>query len=199
MREAHDSRYSIHLGSTKMYQDLKTSYRWKDMRRDIAHYVACCDTCSRVKIEHQKPESLLKLLEIPIWKWEDISMDFIVSLPRTPKGNNSIWVIVDRLTKVAHYVPVKITFGTECLANLYVEHILRLHGAPKSIVSNRGPQFVAKFRRSFHKLIEGPIRRLERGECIGADKNSSRRRSKLQQDELARSDPQNHTLRTSSV
>jgi hypothetical protein len=82
---------------------------------------------------------LLKLLEIPIWKWEDISMDFIVSLPRTPKGNNSIWVIVDRLTKVAHYVPVKITFGTERLANLYVEHILRLHGAPKSIVSNRGP------------------------------------------------------------
>jgi hypothetical protein len=139
MREAHDSRYSIHLGSTKMYQDLKTSYWWKDMRRDIAHYVSCCDTCSRVKIEHQKPESLLKLLEIPIWKWEDISMDFIVSLPRTPKGNNSIWVIVDRLTKVAHYVPVKITFGTERLANLYVEHILRLHGAPKSIVSNRGP------------------------------------------------------------
>jgi hypothetical protein len=80
-------------------------------------------------------------------------MDFVVGLPRTPKGNDSIWVIVDRLTKVAHFVPVKVTFGTERLANLYVEHILRLHRAPKSIVSNRGPQFVAKFWRSFHKLM----------------------------------------------
>jgi hypothetical protein len=153
MNEAHDSRYSIHPGNTKMYKDLKTRYWWKDMRRDIAHYVACCDTYSRVKIEHQKPVGLLKPLEVPVWKWEDISMDFIVGLPRTPKGNDSIWVIVDRLTKVAHFVPVKVTFGTERLANLYVEHILRLHGAPKSIVSDRGPQFVAKFWSSFHKLM----------------------------------------------
>jgi hypothetical protein len=153
MIEAHDSRYSIHPGSTKMYKDLKTRYWWKDMRRDIAHYVACCDTCNKVKIEHQKPASLLKPLEIPIWKWEDISMDFVVGLTRTPKGNDSIWVIVDRLTKAVQFVPVKVTFGTECLENLYVEHILRLHGAPKSIVSDRGPQFVTKFWRSFHKLI----------------------------------------------
>jgi hypothetical protein len=68
MREAHDSRYSIHPGSTKMYKDLKTRYWWKDMRRDIAHYMACCDTCSRVKIEHQKPTGLLKPLAIPVWK-----------------------------------------------------------------------------------------------------------------------------------
>jgi hypothetical protein len=123
------------------------------MRRDIAHYVACCDTFSRVKIEHQKPAGLLKPLEIPVWKWEDISMDFIVGFPQTLKGNNSIWVIVARLTKVAHFVPVKITFGTERLANLYVEHILRLHGAPKSIVFDQGSRFVTKFWRSFHKLM----------------------------------------------
>jgi hypothetical protein len=153
MKEAHDSRYSIHPGSTKTYKDLKTRYWWKDMRRDIAHYVACCDTCSRVKIEHQKPAGLLKPLEIPVWKWEDISMDFVVGLPRTPMRNDSIWVIVYRLTKVAHFVPVKVTFGTERLANLYVEHILRLHGAPKITVSDRGPQFVAKFWRSFHRLM----------------------------------------------
>jgi hypothetical protein len=115
------------------------------MRRDIAHYVACCDTYSRVKIEHQKPAGLLKPLAIPVWKWEDISMDFVVGLPRTPKGNDSVWVIVDCLTKVAHFVPVKTQHRTERLAELYVEHILRLHGAPKSIVSDRGPQFVAKF------------------------------------------------------
>jgi hypothetical protein len=153
MREAHDSRYSIHPGSTKMYKDLKTRYWWKNMNKDIAHYVACCNTCSRVKIEHQKPAGLLKPLAIPVWKWEDISIDFVVGLPRTPKGNDSVWVIVDRLTKVAHFVPVKVTFGTERLASLYVEQILRLHGAPKSIVSDRGPQFVAKFWQSFHKLM----------------------------------------------
>jgi hypothetical protein len=124
------------------------------MRRDIAHYVACCDTCSRVKIEHQKPAGLLKPLEISVWKWEDISMDFVVGLPRTSRGNDSIWVIVDHLTKVAHFVPAKTQHRTERLAKLYIEHILRLHGAPKSIVSDRGPQFVAKFWRSFHKLMD---------------------------------------------
>jgi hypothetical protein len=93
---------------------------------------------------------LLKPLKIPVWKWEDISMDFVVGLPRTPKGNDSVWVIVDRLTKVAHFVPVKTRYATEKLVELYVEHILRLHGAPKSIMSDRGPQFVAKFWKSFH-------------------------------------------------
>jgi hypothetical protein len=76
-----------------MYKDLKTRYWWKDMRRDIAHYVACCDTCSRVKIEHHKPAGLLKPLEIRVRKY--ISMDFVVGLPRTPKGKDSVWVIVD--------------------------------------------------------------------------------------------------------
>jgi hypothetical protein len=152
MREAHDSRYSIHPGSTKIYKDLKTGYWWKDMRRDIAHYVACCDTCSRVKIEHQKPTRLLKLLEILVWKWEAISMDFVVGLRRTPKGNDSVWVIVDRLTKVAHFAPVT-RYATEKLADLHVEHILRLHGAPRSFMSDRGPQFMAKFWKSFHQLL----------------------------------------------
>jgi hypothetical protein len=127
VREAHDSRYSIHPGITKMYKDLKTRYWWKDMRRDIAHYVAYCDTCSRVKIEHQKPAGLLKPLEIPVWKWEDISMDFVVGLPRTPKGNDSVWVIVDRLTKVAHFVPVKTRYAQRswltCTWNTYSDYM----------------------------------------------------------------------------
>jgi hypothetical protein len=139
MREACDSRYSIHPRSTKMYKDSKTRYWWRDMKRDIAHYMACCDTCSRVKIEHQKPVGLLKPLEIQVWKWEDIAMDFVVGLSRTPKGNDSAWVIVDRLTKVAHLVPVKTQYATEKLVDLYVEHIVRLHGAPRSIVSDCGP------------------------------------------------------------
>lgn len=96
-----------HPGTTKMYQDLKRKYWWTGMKRDIAEYVARCDTCNRIKAEHQRPAGLLQPLHISVWKWDEIAMDFIVGLPRTPKGNDSIWVIVDRLTKVAHFVAVK--------------------------------------------------------------------------------------------
>ena len=108
------------------------------MKKDIAEYVARCDTCQRVKAEHQRPTGLLQPLAIPKWKWDDISMDFVVGLPRTQKGNDSIWVIMDRLTKVAHFLPVRNKYSVSQLADLYVEHILRLHGAPRSIVSDRG-------------------------------------------------------------
>jgi hypothetical protein len=141
LKEAHNSRYSIHPGCTKMYKDLKVQFWWEKMREDIAEYVARCDTCQRLKAEHQRPIGLLQPLEIPMWKWDDISMDFIVGLPRTQKGNDSIWVIVDRLTKVAHFLLVKANYSVSRLAELYVDNILKLHGAPKSIVSDRGPQF----------------------------------------------------------
>ncbi|WVZ95634.1 hypothetical protein U9M48_041368 [Paspalum notatum var. saurae] len=145
LTEAHCTKYSIHPGSTKMYQDLKKLFWWRRMKHDIAAFVAQCDTCNRIKAEKQRPAGLLKHLDIPIWKWEKISMDFIVGLPRTPKGNDSIWVIVDRLTKLAHFIPVKMIYCTPKLAELYVQHILRLHGAPLSIISDRGPQFTANF------------------------------------------------------
>jgi hypothetical protein len=112
LREAHDSLYSIHPGSTKMYKDLKTHYWWYGMKHDIAEYVSLCDTCQRVKAEHQRPAGLLQPLKIPEWKWQEIGMDFIVGLPRTQTGYDSIWVIVDRLTKVAHFIPVKTTCRT---------------------------------------------------------------------------------------
>jgi hypothetical protein len=100
--------------------------------------VAQCDVCQRVKAEHQKPSVLLQPLPIPEWKWEDISMDFINVLPRAPRGNDSIWVIVDPLTKVAHFIPVRTTYGGDKLVKLYIDNILKLHGVPKSIVSDRG-------------------------------------------------------------
>jgi hypothetical protein len=138
LKEDHDSRYSIHPGCTKMYKDLKVRFWWEKMREDIVEYVARCDTCQRVKAEHQRPAGLLQPLEIPTCKWDDISMDFIMGLPRTQKGNDSIWVIVDRLTKVAHFLPVKTNYSVSRLAELYVDNILKLHGAPRSIVSDRG-------------------------------------------------------------
>jgi hypothetical protein len=122
----------------KMYADMRKMFWWKNMKRDIVGHVAQCDTCNRVKAKHQKLAGLLKPLDVPMWKWESISMDFIMGLPRTLKDHDSIWVIVDRLTKVAHFVPFKIDYHVEKLVDLYVHNILRLHKAPASIVSDRG-------------------------------------------------------------
>jgi hypothetical protein len=120
LKEAHDSDYSIHPGSTKMYQDLKQKYWWYKLKRDVAAHVAMCDVCQRVKAEHQRPARLLHPLKIPEWKWEEIGMDFITGLPRTSKGYDSIWVIVGRLTKMAHFIPVKTTYKGSQLAELYM-------------------------------------------------------------------------------
>jgi hypothetical protein len=138
LSEAHDSAYSIHPGSTKMYHDLKSRYWWYGMKRAIAEYVALCDNCQRVKAERQRPAGLLQPLKIPEWKWEEISMYFIVGLPKTQNGYDSIWVIVDRLSKVAHFIPVKTTYKGSKLAELYIARIVCLHGVPKKIVSDRG-------------------------------------------------------------
>nr|ABF96299.1 retrotransposon protein, putative, Ty3-gypsy subclass, expressed [Oryza sativa Japonica Group] len=145
LKEAHDTLYSIHPGSTKMYQDLKERFWWASMKREIVEYVAVCDVCQRVKAEHQKPAGLLQPLKIPEWKWEEIGMDFITGLPRTSSGHDSIWVIVDRLTKVAHFIPVKTTYSGSRLAELYMARIVCLHGVPKKIVSDRGSQFTSNF------------------------------------------------------
>jgi hypothetical protein len=115
------------------------------MKGDVARFVAQCDVCRRVKAEHQKPSGLLQLLHTLEWKWEDISMDFISGLPRTPKGNDSIWVIVDRLTKVTHFILVHTTYVRDKLAKVYIDNILKLHGVPKSIISDCGAQFVSTF------------------------------------------------------
>jgi hypothetical protein len=154
LREAHDSAYSIHPGSTKMYNDLKTQYWWNGMKRDVAEYVALCDTCQWVKAEHQRPAGLLQPLKILEWKWEEIGMDFIVGLPRTQAGYDSIWVIVDCFTKVALFIPVKMTYSDAKLAELYVSRIMCLHGVPRKIVSNRGSQFTSKFWEKLHESMD---------------------------------------------
>nr|AAV32204.1 putative polyprotein [Oryza sativa Japonica Group] len=114
LTEAHQTQYSIHPGSTKMYQDLKEKFWWVSMRREIAEFVALYDVCQRVKAEHQRPAGLLQPLQIPEWKWEEIRMDFITGLPRTSSGHDSIWVVVDRLTK--DQTGERQLFGTEVLA-----------------------------------------------------------------------------------
>jgi hypothetical protein len=109
--EPYTLRYSIHLGSTKLYHDLRQQFWWTQMKRKIARYVSECDTCRKVKADYMKPEGLLQPLSIPEWKWDDISMDSIVGLLLTARKFNSIWVIVDRLTKSAHFIPVNTNYN----------------------------------------------------------------------------------------
>jgi hypothetical protein len=96
--------------------DLKEKYWWNGMKVEVEQFVAQCDVCQGVKAEHHKPAGLLQSLPIPVWKWDEIGMDFVNGLPGTKKGNDSIWIIVDRLTKVAHFIPVRTCYGGDKLA-----------------------------------------------------------------------------------
>ncbi|KAK9077950.1 hypothetical protein SSX86_002007 [Deinandra increscens subsp. villosa] len=153
MNEAHKSRYSIHPGSDKMYLDLRKLYWWPGMKKDIALYVAKCLTCSKVKAEHQRPAGLLEQPLIPVWKWENIAMDFITKLPRTSKGCDTIWVIVDRLTKSAHFLPIMETDGAPILAQIFLKEIVCRHGTPLSIISDRDTRFMSHFWQSLHASL----------------------------------------------
>jgi hypothetical protein len=153
MDEAHCSQYSIHPGTNKMYQDLRRNFWWTRMKREIARYVSECDTCQRIKADHLRPARNLQPLSIPGWKWENICMDFIVGLPRTSRGYNSIWVIVDRLTKSAHFIAVATTYRVGQYTELYISHIVRYHGIPKTIISDRGSIFVARFWEQLHECL----------------------------------------------
>ncbi|RVW31995.1 Transposon Tf2-12 polyprotein [Vitis vinifera] len=123
LEKAHYSRLAIHPGGTKMYKDLRQNYWWSGMKRDIVQFVAQCLVCQQVKAEHQRSTGFLQPLSIPEWKWEHITMDFVTGLPRTLGGNNAIWVIVDRLTKSAHFLPMKVNFSMDRLASLYIKEI----------------------------------------------------------------------------
>jgi len=150
LSEAHSSKLSIHPGSSKMYQYLKPLFWWTKMKKEITAFVARCDNCCRVKAVHMKA-GLLQPLSIPDWKWEKVSMDFIIGLPTSVKGYDSIWVIIDRLTKVARFIPVQTDYRPHQYAELYFEHIVRQYGVPRTIVSDRGPQFTARFWECLHE------------------------------------------------
>ncbi|GKD76864.1 putative reverse transcriptase domain-containing protein, partial [Tanacetum coccineum] len=153
MHESHKSKYSIHPGSDKMYQDLKQMYWWPNMKANIATYVSKCLTCAKVKAEHQKPFGLLVQPEIPEWKWEKITMDFVTKLPKTANGYDTIWVIVDRLTKSAHFLPMRENDPMEKLMKLYIKEVVTRHGVPVSIISDRDGRFTSLFWQALHKAL----------------------------------------------
>ena len=152
MEEAHFSAYSIHLGSTKMYHDLKDTYWWNGMKRDIAYFMSKYLTCQQVKLEHHRPSKLLQQLPILEWKWDMIAMDFVSGLPRTSSGYDAILVIINKLTKTAHFLPIKKTYSTNRLARLYVNRIVCLHRVPVSIVSAEEPLLLQFFGKSCIRL-----------------------------------------------
>jgi len=158
LNEGHRSSLSIHPGATKMYQDLKRLFWWPGMKKEIAEFVYACLICQKLKIEHQKPSGLMQPLFVPEWKWDSISMDFVRALPKTVKGFDSIWVIVDRLTKSAHFVPIKTGMSVSRLVEIYIEQIVRLHGIPSSIVSDRDPRFTSKFWESLQAALGTKLR-----------------------------------------
>ncbi|GJR59960.1 putative reverse transcriptase domain-containing protein [Tanacetum coccineum] len=153
MDEAHKSKYSVHPGADKMYYDLRDMYWWPGMKRDIATYVSKCLTCSKVKAEHQRPSGLLQQPEILEWKWDKITMDFITKLPRSKNGHDTIWVIVDRLTKSAHFLAIREDYSTERLARIYIDEIVARHGVPVSIISDRDGRFTSRCWQTVQKAL----------------------------------------------
>ncbi|GJU47942.1 putative reverse transcriptase domain-containing protein [Tanacetum coccineum] len=153
MHESHKSKYSIHRGSDKMYQDMKKLYWRPNMKADIATYVSKCLTCAKVKEEHQRPSGLLVQPDIPQWKWDNITMDFVTKLPKSLQGYNTIWVIVDRLTKSVIFVPMRETDHLEKLARMYLKEVVTRHGIRILIICDLDPRFASNFWRSLQKAL----------------------------------------------
>ncbi|GJT69729.1 putative nucleotidyltransferase, ribonuclease H [Tanacetum coccineum] len=153
MHESHKSKYSIHPGSDMMYQDLKKLYWWPNMKAIITKCFGYSIRHSRVKAECQKPSDLLVQPEIPMWKWERITMDFITKLPKTSNEHDTIWLIVDRLTKSAHFIPTRETDSMETLTRLYIKEIVSRHGVPISIISDRDSHFTSRFWQSLQSAL----------------------------------------------
>ncbi|GJU21406.1 putative reverse transcriptase domain-containing protein [Tanacetum coccineum] len=155
MHESHKSKYSIHPASEKMYQDMKKLYWWPNMKVDIATYVRKCLTCAKVKAEHQRLSRLLVQPEIPQWKWDKITMDIITKLPKSSQGNDTIWVIVDRLTKSTIFVPMRETDPMEKLARMYLKEVVTRHRIPVLIICDHDPSYHASIKAAPFEALYG--------------------------------------------
>jgi hypothetical protein len=143
--------YAGHPGYQKTVAVVKHQYFWPGMKREIAEYIARCVECQKVKAEHRHPAGLMHPLTIPEWKWEVVTMDFITRLPRTGKLHDSIMVVVDKLTKAAHFIPLKTTHKAADVVDIFMKEVARLHRIPKTIVSDRDPKFTSNFWKGLFK------------------------------------------------
>ncbi|CAN6441035.1 unnamed protein product [Victoria cruziana] len=149
----HSSKFLIHPESNKMYRTAKHYFWWLGMRRDIAYFVAHCLICHLVKVEHQRPGNLLTPWKLLEWKWDEVTMDFVMGLLRTRKIHDVICVVVDRLSKSAHFLAIRATLPLDALADMYICEIVRLHSVPKVIVSDRYPRFTSIFWKAFQSAL----------------------------------------------
>jgi len=152
--EGHKSKLNLHPWMTKMYQDLKKSYWWHGMKNDVAKFVNACLTCQKSKIEHQRIGGILTQLDIPMWEWDNISMDFVTHLSCTLQKHDSVWVIMEGLTKTTHFLPINLRISMRKLAQIYIDEIVRLHGVLSSIISYRDPKFTSRFLANTSRSFE---------------------------------------------
>lgn len=149
----HNSRIAGHMGFIRTYDALHRYFYWPKMAKEIKNYVIRCVECQKSKSTNQQPQGYLQPLPVPKRKWQKISMDFIVHLPVTRNGNDSIWVVVDYLSKRAHFIPTKTKINAQEVAQLFIENVFKLHGLPQVIVSDRDPKFISSFWSSLHSML----------------------------------------------
>ena len=145
LEELHKALFSVHLDVKNMYANMNRLFFWVGMKHNIVHFVAKCLECQRVKVDHRHPAGLLQPHDIPISKWEVISMDFVVGLPLTSQRHNAILVIVDQLTKSAHFIPVRDTYDVTDVARVFINEVIQLHGLPTKIISDGDSRFKSRF------------------------------------------------------
>ena len=151
MREMHNVPYAGHPSYHKTIAAVKSQYYFPSMKKEVVDFISKCLECQKVKVDHRHPAGLLQPLPIPEWKWEVVTMDFITKLQRTSKQHDSIMVVVDKLIKASHFIPVKPTHKEANIVDIYMREIARLHGIPKTIVSDRDPKFTSKFWKGLFK------------------------------------------------
>ena len=154
LNEVHKVPYSRHPGYQKMITMLRKDYLWPNMKNEVVEYIARCVECQQVKVKHWHPAGLLQPLPIPNWKWEIISLDFITWLPKNQKHNDFVMVVVEKLSKSPHFIPIITTYKEANIVDIFMKEIFRLHEIPKIIISDRDPKFTSNFWKSLFKLAD---------------------------------------------
>jgi Integrase zinc binding domain len=154
VHDAHDSVVVGHLGIDKTIASIRNRFTWDGMSKDIAEYIRSCDRCQRNKQTPSKPIGLLQPVEVPSRSWEHVTMDFIMDLPKSKAGHDTILVVVDKLSKAMTLIPTNSTVSAQKVAQLFLKDVYRLHGLPRKMVSNRYVRFTGKFWQELHGLVQ---------------------------------------------
>jgi hypothetical protein len=162
LKEMHNVPYYGHPRYQKIVATVKRKYYWPCMKKDIVDYIDKCLEFQKVMVEHRHPAGLLQEFPIPEWKWEVVIMDFITKLPRTSKQHDAIMVVVDKLTKASHFIPMKLTHKETNVVDIYMREVACVHGIPNTIVSDRDPIGNTSKCLAYLKVLEWIIQRVRK-------------------------------------